>query len=62
MFGRSKQPRDIQFVDELAGPQDYWMTLREVARHKFATLGVVRLWVTDGYLPVKRGSVHVDSY
>ncbi len=63
MFGWNnwnKQP-GIQCVDELAGPQDYWMTFKEVARHKHAYMATVRHWVNCGFLPVKRDSVHVDS-
>ncbi|MGO8951394.1 MAG: hypothetical protein ACLQUY_27815 [Ktedonobacterales bacterium] len=42
------------WVDELAGPEDYWLTLTDAARVTRRQEVTIRRWVAAGSLPVRR--------
>ena len=49
----------IQYVEELAGPEDAWISLTDAARITRTSEAMTRRWVTSGRLPVKKEPVGV---
>ncbi len=56
-----KESRDdlIRYVEELAGPEDAWISLTDAARITRTSESMVRRWVTSGRLKVKQEPVGV---
>jgi hypothetical protein len=48
-------------VEELAGPEDYWMTLTDSARATRRQEATIRRWVAGGELPVRRYRVGLNK-
>src|SRR2546423_1858485 len=44
----------IQYVEELAGPEDAWISLTDAARITRTREAMTRRWVTSGRIPVKK--------
>src|SRR6266568_5073286 len=49
----------IQYVEELAGPEDAWISLTDAARITRTSEAMTRRWVTSGRLKVKKEPVGV---
>ncbi len=49
-----RQHSSLVMIDELAGPEDYWLTLTDAARITRRQEVTVRRWVAAGHLPVRR--------
>lgn len=52
--GHNGQDAGVVMVDELAGPDDYWLTLTDAARITRRQEVTIRRWVAAGHLPVRR--------
>jgi len=50
-----------RYVEELAGPDDYWMTLTDSARATRRQEVTIRRWVASGELPVRRYRVGLNK-
>src|ERR1017187_220027 len=48
-------------VEELAGPDDYWLTLTDAARATRRQDVSIRRWISKGLLPVKRQHVGLNQ-
>ena len=51
----------LQYVDDLAGPEDYWISITDAARVTRTSEAMARRWVTSGRLPVKRDPVGLNQ-
>src|SRR5437764_14440135 len=49
----------VQYVEELAGPEDAWVSLTDAARITRTSEAMARRWVTSGRLKVKKEPVGV---
>ncbi len=49
----------VRYVEELAGPDDAWISLTDAARITRTSEAMARRWVTSGRLPVKKGPVGI---
>lgn len=49
----------VRYVEELAGPDDAWISLTDAARITRTSEAMTRRWVTSGRLPVKKEPVGV---
>jgi len=49
----------LQYVEDLAGPEDAWISLTDAARITRTSEAMTRRWVTSGRLPVKKEPVGV---
>jgi len=49
----------VQYVEELAGPEDAWISLTDAARITRTSEAMARRWVTSGRLKVKKEPVGV---
>ncbi len=49
----------VQYVEELAGPGDAWISLTDAARITRTSEAMARRWVTSGRLKVKKEPVGV---
>jgi len=49
----------VRYVEELAGPEDAWISLTDAARITRTSEAMTRRWVTSGRLPVKKEPVGV---
>jgi hypothetical protein len=58
--GQSADTR-IRLIDDLAGPDDAWITITDAARITRTSEAMARRWVTSGRLPVKRQAVGVNQ-
>jgi hypothetical protein len=56
----SQQTR-IRFIEELAGPEDRWVTITDAARITRTSEAMARRWVTSGRLPIKRLKAGVNQ-
>ena len=50
-----------QQVDELAGPEDYWLTITDAARATRRQDITIRRWIATGQLPVRRSTVGLNQ-
>src|SRR5713101_4577890 len=50
-----------RYVEELVGPDDYWMTLTDSARATRRQEVTIRRWVARGELPVRRYRVGLNK-
>lgn len=50
-----------QQVDELAGPEDYWLTITDAARVTRRQDITIRRWIATGQLPVRRQAVGLNQ-
>lgn len=48
-------------VDELAGPEDYWLTITDAARATRRQDITIRRWIATGQLPVRRHTVGLSQ-
>jgi len=51
----------LQYVDDLVGPDDYWISITDAARVTRTSEAMARRWVTSGRLPVKRDPVGLNQ-
>src|SRR5712692_12076096 len=49
----------VQYVEELAGPEDAWISLTDAARITRTSEAMARRWVTSGRLQVKKEPVGI---
>jgi len=50
-----------QYVDELLGPEDYWLTITDAARATRRQDITIRRWIATGQLPVRRHAVGLNQ-
>jgi chromosome segregation ATPase len=50
-----------QHVEELAGPEDFWLTITDAARATRRQDVSIRRWIAKGLLPVRRQSVGLNQ-
>jgi DNA repair exonuclease SbcCD ATPase subunit len=50
-----------RYADELAGPDDYWLTLTDAARATRRQDVTIRRWISKGLLPVRRQHVGLNQ-
>jgi chromosome segregation ATPase len=50
-----------RYADELAGPDDYWLTITDAARATRRQEVSVRRWISKGLLPVRRQNVGLNQ-
>ncbi|MFL5663684.1 MAG: hypothetical protein ACJ8BW_20435 [Ktedonobacteraceae bacterium] len=51
----------VRYIEDLAGPDDAWITITDAARITRTSEAMARRWVTSGRLPVKRQAVGVNQ-
>lgn len=51
----------LQYVDTLAGPDDYWVSITDAARITRTSEAMARRWVTSGRLPMRRETVGMNQ-
>src|SRR5947209_20622299 len=54
-------PSQERYADELAGPDDYWLTLTDAARATRRQDVTIRRWISKGLLPVRRQHVGLNQ-
>ncbi len=61
--GADPHPTESQerYADELAGPDDYWLTLTDAARATRRQEVSIRRWISKGLLPVRRQHVGLNQ-
>lgn len=60
MPAAAEQPSKEQYVEELAGPDDYWMTITDTARVTRRQDITIRRWIASGDLPVRKNRVGLN--
>src|SRR5437588_9103066 len=50
-----------RYADELAGPDDYWLTITDAARATRRQDISIRRWISKGLLPVRRQTVGLNQ-
>src|SRR6266567_1168673 len=50
-----------RYADELAGPDDYWMTITDAARATRRQDITIRRWIASGMLPVRKERVGLNK-
>src|SRR5213082_2530161 len=50
-----------RYADELAGPDDYWLTITDAARATRRQEVSIRRWISKGLLPVRRQHVGLNQ-
>ena len=50
-----------QYIEELAGPDDYWMTITDAARATRRQDVTIRRWIASGELPVRKQRVGLNK-
>src|SRR5437588_11917105 len=50
-----------RYADELAGPDDYWLTITDAARATRRQDVSIRRWISKGLLPVRRQYVGLNQ-
>ena len=50
-----------RYADELAGPDDYWLTITDAARATRRQEVSIRRWISKGLLPVRRQNVGLNQ-
>lgn len=58
---RSAQQPQEQHVEELAGPDDFWLTITDAARATRRQDVSIRRWIAKGLLPVRRQNVGLNQ-
>lgn len=58
-----QEPTENQerYADELAGPDDYWLTITDAARATRRQEVSIRRWISKGLLPVRRQNVGLNQ-
>ena len=51
----------IKYVEELAGPEDYWLSLTDAARATRRQEVSIRRWIAKGLLPVRQRKVGLNQ-
>src|SRR5438876_6716721 len=61
--GADQRPTESQerYADELAGPDDYWLTITDAARATRRQDVSIRRWISKGLLPVRRQHVGLNQ-
>src|SRR5438876_2054140 len=61
------QPQDqgehdlVRYVEDLAGPNDYWVSITDAARITRSSEVMARRWVTSGRLPIRKQPVGLNQ-
>lgn len=59
--GKDQQKNQERYADELAGPDDYWLTITDAARATRRQDVTIRRWISKGLLPVRRQHVGLNQ-
>jgi hypothetical protein len=51
----------VRYVEDLAGPGDYWVSLTDAARITRSSEAMVRRWVSSGRLPIRKQAVGLNQ-
>jgi hypothetical protein len=58
---RAEDTSQVRYVDELQGPDDYWLTITDAARATRRQDITIRRWIAKGQLPVRRRKVGLNQ-
>jgi hypothetical protein len=58
---KNNEAERMRYVEELAGPEDAWVSITDAARITRSSEAMARRWVTSGRLPVKRLPVGLNQ-
>src|SRR5437870_9928230 len=57
----AEKDKQEHYVDDLAGPDDYWLTITDAARATRRQDVSIRRWISKGLLPVRRQHVGLNQ-
>ena len=52
----------VRYIEELAGPEDAWVSITDAARITRSSEAMARRWITSGRLPIKRQPVGLNQH